>query len=186
MGLVDSSDAPLTCIYEGGRVHYVGSTTIILRIQNLRKNLCRVMANEQDCDTEETEFEPRSRCHIRFRTNTFRKSMNPIISPSNRLNSTIAVLHQGLNNPVGIKQPSKVDVPLKQIKTKNEIFTRSEIVCLASLYDQIGKVPSLSDKLPKTFSRLILYSYIVASYLMVEEYKNQPIVVIKRIKDERN
>ena len=38
-----------------------------------------------------SEFQLQSQYHVRFRTNTFVKGMNPIISPSYELNSTTTV-----------------------------------------------------------------------------------------------
>ena len=39
------------------------------------------MAKELDCDLEVSEFELQSQYYVHFRTNTFRKGMNPHIHP---------------------------------------------------------------------------------------------------------
>ena len=62
--------------------------------------LCDVMVNVLDCDIIVSKFELKYRCCVHLRTNTFGKSINPVITPNMGKIVQLLFLY---NNGFGIK-----------------------------------------------------------------------------------
>ena len=75
------------------------------------------MVKAMDCGIVVSKFEFKSRYYVHFRANTLEKGMNPLILSAM---GQIVSLMFFLENGFGIKQPSKVDMPLNKETKPNQ------------------------------------------------------------------
>ena len=75
------------------------------------------MVKAMDCRIVVSEFVLQSRYYVHFRVNTLEKGMNPLILPAM---GWIVPLMFFSENSFGIKQPTKVDMPLNKETKPNQ------------------------------------------------------------------